>query len=137
MTITSRRTSTITRPLFSHHFHQLHATIAVAPFVIVPANYLYESIADHQRQLAVEDAGVRIAHDVLGNERLIAELEHAFVAFVRCRLLERGIDRVNCRILFQDSGQIRDRSVWSGRSEEHTSELQSHSDLVCRLLLEK
>src|SRR5438034_2714885 len=25
----------------------------------------------------------------------------------------------------------------SGRSEEHTSELQSHSDLVCRLLLEK
>src|SRR5437588_5967096 len=28
------------------------------------------------------------------------------------------------------------RSV-SIRSEEHTSELQSHSDLVCRLLLEK
>src|SRR5438034_1795531 len=28
-------------------------------------------------------------------------------------------------------------SVLSQRSEEHTSELQSHSDLVCRLLLEK
>src|SRR5438132_4265822 len=28
-------------------------------------------------------------------------------------------------------------SVISRRSEEHTSELQSHSDLVCRLLLEK
>src|SRR5260221_9567238 len=28
--------------------------------------------------------------------------------------------------------------VWArDRSEEHTSELQSHSDLVCRLLLEK
>src|SRR5947207_11527572 len=26
---------------------------------------------------------------------------------------------------------------WPRRSEEHTSELQSHSDLVCRLLLEK
>src|SRR5438132_8767264 len=26
---------------------------------------------------------------------------------------------------------------WRDRSEEHTSELQSHSDLVCRLLLEK
>src|SRR5438034_3091573 len=26
---------------------------------------------------------------------------------------------------------------WPARSEEHTSELQSHSDLVCRLLLEK
>src|SRR6266540_38363 len=28
-------------------------------------------------------------------------------------------------------------SVSAGRSEEHTSELQSHHDLVCRLLLEK
>src|SRR5436190_10226111 len=28
-------------------------------------------------------------------------------------------------------------SRWPTRSEEHTSELQSHSDLVCRLLLEK
>src|SRR5438132_5971021 len=27
--------------------------------------------------------------------------------------------------------------AWIWRSEEHTSELQSHSDLVCRLLLEK
>src|SRR5260221_5189082 len=31
------------------------------------------------------------------------------------------------------------RECWRqrNRSEEHTSELQSHSDLVCRLLLEK
>src|SRR5438132_4786492 len=29
------------------------------------------------------------------------------------------------------------RARLDGRSEEHTSELQSHSDLVCRLLLEK
>src|SRR5882672_3538041 len=28
-------------------------------------------------------------------------------------------------------------AAWMPRSEEHTSELQSHSDLVCRLLLEK
>src|SRR5438034_8296336 len=33
--------------------------------------------------------------------------------------------------LFNPWGVVRDRS------EEHTSELQSHSDLVCRLLLEK
>src|SRR5438132_10431824 len=30
-----------------------------------------------------------------------------------------------------------DRRWVQSRSEEHTSELQSHSDLVCRLLLEK
>src|SRR5438034_11794744 len=41
------------------------------------------------------------------------------------------------------SGRARSAATswWSwtcaSRSEEHTSELQSHSDLVCRLLLEK
>src|SRR5438034_3323354 len=39
-----------------------------------------------------------------------------------------------------DAGEL-NKHDWRGaqrvRSEEHTSELQSHSDLVCRLLLEK
>src|SRR5947207_12627388 len=34
-------------------------------------------------------------------------------------------------------GERRPEPVRAQRSEEHTSELQSHSDLVCRLLLEK
>src|SRR2546421_7612902 len=33
--------------------------------------------------------------------------------------------------------RIRDANLQKVRSEEHTSELQSRSDLVCRLLLEK
>src|SRR5438132_3005903 len=37
---------------------------------------------------------------------------------------------------FPPSALGRDR-IAMDRSEEHTSELQSHSDLVCRLLLEK
>src|SRR5437667_3349949 len=32
---------------------------------------------------------------------------------------------------------VRETESVDGRSEEHTSELQSHHDLVCRLLLEK
>src|SRR2546430_2868328 len=39
------------------------------------------------------------------------------------------------RSLTGDRGQVATRSVQ--RSEEHTSELQSQSNLVCRLLLEK
>src|SRR5947207_6663705 len=38
------------------------------------------------------------------------------------------------RPLAQEALRLADYEV---RSEEHTSELQSHSDLVCRLLLEK
>src|SRR5947207_13734234 len=41
------------------------------------------------------------------------------------------------RALSHTHGVVEDRHWWSKRSEEHTSELQSHSDLVCRLLLEK
>src|SRR5260221_7780259 len=41
--------------------------------------------------------------------------------------------RANCQTLRPT--RIWPRQRW--RSEEHTSELQSHSDLVCRLLLEK
>src|SRR5438034_7428931 len=35
------------------------------------------------------------------------------------------------------AGEAVDLDLDDRRSEEHTSELQSHSDLVCRLLLEK
>src|SRR5438034_6138998 len=39
---------------------------------------------------------------------------------------------------FGPAGSRPRRAAWlAARSEEHTSELQSHSDLVCRLLLEK
>ena len=51
--------------LFPEHFHQFYAPIAVAPFVIVPANHFHEPVAKHKRQLAVENAGVWIAHDIL------------------------------------------------------------------------
>src|SRR5476649_15524 len=38
---------------------------------------------------------------------------------------------------YSNSGHIVVMDRYGHRSEEHTSELQSHSDLVCRLLLEK
>src|SRR5436190_11805389 len=62
--------------------------------------------------------------------------------------IQRPTARVQCRIsrLPPQVGPVTARLGWChtgrspgrpGRSEEHTSELQSHSDLVCRLLLEK
>src|SRR2546428_4830292 len=40
-------------------------------------------------------------------------------------------------VIVQQIGRTIGRLKEQGRSEEHTSELQSRSDLVCRLLLEK
>src|SRR5207253_5512103 len=44
---------------------------------------------------------------------------------------------VRARHLRAARGGARDAQVRAGRSEEHTSELQSRGHLVCRLLLEK
>src|SRR5438477_6043316 len=48
---------------------------------------------------------------------------------VRCRGLRPSVTRCSARSIT--------RSPNIERSEEHTSELQSHVNLVCRLLLEK
>src|SRR5690349_22869615 len=54
----------------------------------------------------------------------------------RAVLLQRGDRLVGARAHAVQVAQLRrDRRV--ERSEEHTSELQSRRDLVCRLLLEK
>src|SRR5438132_4102279 len=50
---------------------------------------------------------------------------------------ERHDEGENLRDSLIDAGILRIRPVLITRSEEHTSELQLHSDLVCRLLLEK
>src|SRR5436190_13964016 len=42
-----------------------------------------------------------------------------------------------CERLGDRCGLASAMTITCSRSEEHTSELQSHSDLVCRLLLEK
>src|SRR5438034_7645949 len=43
-------------------------------------------------------------------------------------------DRGSCAVR---PDRVQGQHLRARRSEEHTSELQSHSDLVCRLLLEK
>src|SRR5260221_242229 len=52
----------------------------------------------------------------------------------------KGIVTESLPQIFIDGNRVADdflRRTVRARSEEHTSELQSHSDLVCRLLLEK
>src|SRR2546428_1825178 len=51
-----------------------------------------------------------------------------------CRIRQGRVRRHRARHRPRPRRGPRDRSL---RSEEHTSELQSRSDLVCRLLLEK
>src|SRR2546430_4443646 len=66
------------------------------------------------------------------NDRDADRLQHARTLHARCC--------VECETVTQDDAALAKRSGQRGirhRSEEHTSELQSQSNLVCRLLLEK
>src|SRR5437899_7007967 len=79
--------------------------------------------------------------------QLIGELQGAPRRLVREALQRQGSEEdglagmVDRLIKYQLSGifrsQNRDLLLENGRSEEHTSELQSLRHLVCRLLLEK
>src|SRR5260370_41477903 len=58
-----------------------------------------------------------------------------------CRLADirqgRGVSRALAREILVEDELHRISRASARRSEEHTSELQSHLNLVCRLLLEK
>src|SRR5260221_1323554 len=54
-----------------------------------------------------------------------------YTTLFRSQVRIHAVDHVTFRV------EAGDPCVKELRSEEHTSELQSHSDLVCRLLLEK
>src|SRR5438132_10185561 len=65
------------------------------------------------------------------SERLISTIERSVRMFSDAPDLFHVLDILQMCCLSKRSGALQ------MRSEEHTSELQSHSDLVCRLLLEK
>src|SRR5947207_10861479 len=76
------------------------------------------------RQRALADA-VLIGHSTLKRDNVRLGLPDD----LKAARLKRGQIQAPLRVIVSNEGKI--------RSEEHTSELQSHSDLVCRLLLEK
>src|SRR5436190_8706229 len=58
---------------------------------------------------------------------------HYLVPWDRTDLADHSVDMILSQAVLQHVIDL----PKTYRSEEHTSELQSHSDLVCRLLLEK
>src|SRR5207247_3180147 len=68
---------------------------------------------------------------------LVEKVEVARVGRVRRARLYYLRDRVGKAARIKPGARARFEALTAPRSEEHTSELQSRVDLVCRLLLEK
>src|SRR5438034_5446446 len=92
-------------------------------------------LREHDRQtLRCRDKEIRAFFTELGPARLCrvacARMDRQFV--IEAHASNRG-----AQVFLDIVSKRSQRRDVNARSEEHTSELQSHSDLVCRLLLEK
>src|SRR5206468_9549818 len=66
-----------------------------------------------------------------GEVRVLGQQVHRIHLELGGQVVQRGVAQIAGLLM------VRSAPGASARSEEHTSELQSRSDLVCRLLLEK
>src|SRR5688572_33002004 len=79
-------------------------------------------------------------NDSATTEIYTLSLHDALPIYDRGRVLYRGFGKAASQpreVCFVARSELRLTKVVRARSEEHTSELQSQSNLVCRLLLEK
>src|SRR5438034_5270475 len=98
------------------------------------------------RTVTADDNGFYLAPSLPAGLYTVSTAPHGFkktvASAVDLHLAENKVVNLDLQVgqvtetvtVSSDASPVETRS---GRSEEHTSELQSHSDLVCRLLLEK
>src|SRR5688572_30109429 len=124
---------------------RIWAKIHVKPGTVVPGNMLFPSTRMH-----IESNGGKVI-DVIGDGAHNLQSEDPFKGDLDIEKLgalfrEHGRQKVSCIYVELSVNACGGHPVSLGnlkkvkalaRSEEHTSELQSQSNLVCRLLLEK
>src|SRR5436190_20162017 len=133
---------------FKHPSFYINLIVAVIPALVAGAllkKYIDSALGNLTFIACVMIAGgiVLLFIDGFFKENTIAEEKNilfpkAFIigCFQVLSVLFPGLSRSAATIVGGMSQKLT-RNLLAHRSEEHTSELQSHSDLVCRLLLEK
>src|SRR5437773_4076094 len=77
----------------------------------------------------------KVKQDLLAHGVVLEEFGGTTLATAISAKTGKNVQELLDQILLQ--AELLDLNANPDRSEEHTSELQSHHDLVCRLLLEK
>src|SRR5260221_10785707 len=118
-----------------------------APSSVASAGYLAIDATKGRRRFVVSRGVHPHSRETLSTyaEGFGAEIEEVGLdgGLTDAAALAEAIDDETAAVFLQSPnflGAVEDveaLGVTAKRSEEHTSELQSHSDLVCRLLLEK
>src|SRR5688572_2208375 len=114
---------------------------AVAPWIARADHHAILELHDIEAapQLAFVDLVAEVFQRIAQVERAGAGLDQGRAVAVEDVRRRRGLSGRTAPVdhLDQRLRDIADDVGTAGRSEEHTSELQSQSNLVCRLLLEK
>src|SRR5438034_2231815 len=97
----------------------------------IPIELRHGSVAEHLHRDVV-NAELPLGEHPAHQPRVHILFDLLESLFMPQRMNERGLRGIPPNLGGQGGIGVANR-----RSEEHTSELQSHSDLVCRLLLEK
>src|SRR5690606_40383186 len=109
-----------------------HAGVGEALLKVATATF-----PDHPLRVGCLDVGASADPDVIrkNSERMIAELDSGDGVLILTDAYGSTPSNIACALRYKHR-----TAVVAGlnlRSEEHTSELQSRENLVCRLLLEK
>lgn len=104
-----------------HVSHKVEHTIGVADFVVIPADYLDEVVADGDTCLLVEDAAVGVTEEVAA-DNIVFGIGQDVSQFTFRGTLHLGTNLfVRCR-LFQIDGEVHDGNVKRGHAHRHTRE---------------
>src|SRR2546430_1761175 len=130
----------------------LHLTSGSAPFMRIHGemmkqsyrsvsaescqSLIFEILTEKQKQIFTENWDLDLSYPLPGVGRFrVNVFMHRHGIAAAFRLIPETIKTISELDLPEQLASLIDAS--EGRSEEHTSELQSQSNLVCRLLLEK
>src|SRR5690606_39639350 len=104
--------------------------------MIVHHEYFLPSIHMLHHSHHPNEPGIVVLLQLLNEQKALLPLPLVYLLIRRIRACYKGM--YSSYAFYQDrSRQSKQHLSESARSEEHTSELQSRENLVCRLLLEK
>src|SRR5690606_6606032 len=124
-----RSSSSVFIRLGADQLDEADQAVGEAPLVVVPADDLDLVPVDHLGQLTVDDAGVRVGLDVLGDDRVLGVGQDALERAVGGGL-QRGVDLFGTGLLGGLEGEVgggagRDRNA-HGEAVELAVELGEH-----------
>src|SRR5688572_32497776 len=99
--------------------------------------FLVDLSRRHDFHLSCDSGKLGVSLGMILDHHLTERLDVGSLASFSGHLSEPHLCQPNNRHLVNEQARISPTGLLGCRSEEHTSELQSQSNLVCRLLLEK